>query len=189
MGSAAQTTPCGHIFHMDCLMTWFEQDKSCPLCRSECNASDLLKIHLAENEVHVGEAVLQDQIDTLQYKLQKCVEEKNDEYWRNEQLESFLKEKMEDIKHLKHLNSAVKNTLVKKVTEKNHLWRRYQILEGIIKKKNQEIKNLKLRGEERGGDMRTEDLRGIKKITHYLPPTKSLSENLPEFNDQLGLYF
>ena len=62
-------------------------------------------------------------------------------------------------------------------------------MEGIIKKKNQEIKNLKLRGEERGGDMRTEDLRGIKKITHYLPPTKSLSENLPEFNDQLGLYF
>ena len=118
MGSAAQTTPCGHIFHMDCLMTWFEQDKSCPLCRSECNASDLLKIHLAENEVHVGEAVLQDQIDTLQYKLQKCVEEKNDEYWRNEQLESFLKEKMEDIKHLKHLNSAVKNTLIKKLLRK-----------------------------------------------------------------------
>ena len=26
-------TPCGHRYHRDCLLTWMEQSKRCPLCR------------------------------------------------------------------------------------------------------------------------------------------------------------
>lgn len=26
--------PCGHIIHLDCLTTWFEQKQNCPSCRA-----------------------------------------------------------------------------------------------------------------------------------------------------------
>ena len=25
--------PCGHCFHSDCLLSWFDKDMSCPICR------------------------------------------------------------------------------------------------------------------------------------------------------------
>ena len=29
------TTPCGHKFHLDCLLQWIDEDKiTCPLCRA-----------------------------------------------------------------------------------------------------------------------------------------------------------
>ena len=82
---------------------------------------------------------------------------------------------MEDMKQLKE-------RLKKTVTEKNKLGRRYRFLdvvnknlEGIIKRRNKEIKKLKLGGEESREARKQKDLRGIRKITHYFPPTKSLS--------------
>ena len=40
-GSAAcLETPCGHIFHYDCLVKWIEKKKSCPLCRRKCTHPD-----------------------------------------------------------------------------------------------------------------------------------------------------
>ena len=29
------TLPCGHVFCLDCMLTWFDQTISCPLCRSD----------------------------------------------------------------------------------------------------------------------------------------------------------
>ncbi len=25
--------PCGHIFHSDCILSWFEKKMDCPICR------------------------------------------------------------------------------------------------------------------------------------------------------------
>jgi hypothetical protein len=27
------TLPCGHQFHSDCILDWFEKELSCPICR------------------------------------------------------------------------------------------------------------------------------------------------------------
>ena len=30
-------TPCGHIFHENCLRVWEENNKTCPMCRAKIN--------------------------------------------------------------------------------------------------------------------------------------------------------
>lgn len=31
--------PCGHVYHISCLTTWFTQSKTCPTCRKSCSSS------------------------------------------------------------------------------------------------------------------------------------------------------
>ena len=33
LNSHTLTLGCGHIFHSDCLLTWFEHNMTCPVCR------------------------------------------------------------------------------------------------------------------------------------------------------------
>ena len=32
---------CGHVYHEDCILTWFDQDIVCPICRKSMTGSDL----------------------------------------------------------------------------------------------------------------------------------------------------
>ena len=32
---------CGHVYHEDCILTWFDQDFVCPICRNSMTGSDL----------------------------------------------------------------------------------------------------------------------------------------------------
>lgn len=34
---SARKLPCGHLFHNSCLLSWLEQDTSCPICRVSLN--------------------------------------------------------------------------------------------------------------------------------------------------------
>ncbi|RNA21905.1 E3 ubiquitin-ligase RNF181-like [Brachionus plicatilis] len=37
---AVKIPNCGHIFHCDCILKWFEKTSSCPLCRFELPTDD-----------------------------------------------------------------------------------------------------------------------------------------------------
>uniref|UniRef100_A0A7E4VKS6 RING-type domain-containing protein n=1 Tax=Panagrellus redivivus TaxID=6233 RepID=A0A7E4VKS6_PANRE len=41
---------CGHTFHCQCILQWFERSPSCPMCRISANSHDLVKIFIAEAE-------------------------------------------------------------------------------------------------------------------------------------------
>ena len=32
-GTSSHTLPCGHVFHGQCIGTWYKNDRRCPMCR------------------------------------------------------------------------------------------------------------------------------------------------------------
>merc|ERR550539_1801174 len=42
VAGSAKKLPCGHIFHRNCLRSWFQRQQTCPTCRL-----DVLRVNLA----------------------------------------------------------------------------------------------------------------------------------------------
>jgi len=47
-------TPCGHVFHLVCILRWLEHKKNCPQCRSAVEEGSLRKIFLIDIEERGG---------------------------------------------------------------------------------------------------------------------------------------
>lgn len=37
---------CGHVFHITCLTDWFQQSKTCPICRHPTSTLAMMRLHL-----------------------------------------------------------------------------------------------------------------------------------------------
>ena len=72
-------TPCGHVFHLACVVQWFETKKNCPQCRHSANERTLRKIYLAEigGESTLDPNDLQNQLDNAQFQLRLKEAEKS----------------------------------------------------------------------------------------------------------------
>ncbi|KAK1315680.1 E3 ubiquitin ligase BIG BROTHER [Acorus calamus] len=39
IGEEIKRTPCGHLFHGECIFRWLERSRTCPMCRFDMHAS------------------------------------------------------------------------------------------------------------------------------------------------------
>jgi len=97
-------TPCGHVFHLACVVQWFETKKNCPQCRHSANERTLRKIYLAETG---GESTkdpndLQNQLDNAQFQLRLKEAEKSKVLDRNKDVEDVLRQQKDEIKKIEH---------------------------------------------------------------------------------------
>ena len=44
------TTPCGHVFHTECMRKWLKNEKSCPQCRKPCTEKQMIKIYFSGSD-------------------------------------------------------------------------------------------------------------------------------------------
>jgi hypothetical protein len=86
-GDDLTSTPCGHVFHLHCVIQWFENKKNCPQCRHAANERTLRKIYLSEVD---GEQVssdhLQNQLESVQLQLRCLKGEQQKMVEKNQQL-------------------------------------------------------------------------------------------------------
>jgi len=107
-GDDLTSTPCGHVFHMACVVQWFENKKNCPQCRHSANERNLRKIYLAEVDGETTEDAdsIQIKLDSAQFQL-RCKETERSKFAeKNRELEDVLKKQKEEIKTLE--NSRLK---------------------------------------------------------------------------------
>jgi len=109
-GDDLTCTPCGHVFHMACVVQWFENKKNCPQCRHSANERTLRKIYLAEvdGDDTVDADSLQNLLDGAQFQL-RCKEGERSKFAeRNKEVEELLKKQQEEIKDLERSRRKAK---------------------------------------------------------------------------------
>jgi len=89
-------TPCGHVFHVQCVLQWFESKKNCPQCRHAANEKNIRKIYLSGADAgdQVSADDLQNKLDNAQLKVRTGKLE-------TEKLQTRLKEAEDHITKLK----------------------------------------------------------------------------------------
>ena len=94
------STPCGHVFHLHCVIQWFENKKNCPQCRHVANERTLRKIYLSETdgEPAVSSDQLQNQVDSLQLQLRCTKGDQQKLVDKNQQLDQQNRALKEEIK-------------------------------------------------------------------------------------------
>jgi len=94
-------TPCGHVFHMVCVLQWFENKKNCPQCRTAVKNGALRKIFLTDTgDGGSGEVDLQGELDSAKLQLRLKESERAKLAARNKELEAQGSKQKEELKKM-----------------------------------------------------------------------------------------
>lgn len=65
-------TVCGHLFHYNCLLEWFERSKTCPQCRHKTTEKNIVRVYFNNANVtsdNEDPTLLKYHVESLEYKL------------------------------------------------------------------------------------------------------------------------
>ncbi|KAL6253760.1 hypothetical protein P5V15_012177 [Pogonomyrmex californicus] len=196
-------TPCGHLFHFQCLSQWLQSSETCPQCRRVTTSDKIHKAHFSLTEtddltVDNSENIsLQERIDDLKLQVLEKERDIEDYIFKNSSLDidnCFIERQIKEIKSkISQKNSIIyklRNQIIEIKLECDTLEERMNILKAgseVHKKilwQEKEIKQL----EERCCYLAKENYKNIsieKRLKTYKIENSSLRHRITELETTL----
>ena len=112
-GDDLTSTQCGHVFHVTCVIQWFETRKNCPQCRHPARESTLRRIFLAGTDgdtttLGVDSSALQSDLDDAKLQVRMKDNELRKAIGRMKEMEEQSMKQQEEIKSLEKVRNKIK---------------------------------------------------------------------------------
>ena len=112
-GDDLTSTQCGHVFHVTCVIQWFETRKNCPQCRHPARESTLRRIFLAGTDgdtttLGVDSSALQSDLDDAKLQVRMKDNELRKAIGKVKEMEEQGMKQREEIKSLEKARNKIR---------------------------------------------------------------------------------
>ncbi|XP_014486707.1 PREDICTED: E3 ubiquitin-protein ligase TRAIP-like isoform X2 [Dinoponera quadriceps] len=143
-------TPCGHVFHLNCLSRWLMRSNSCPECREETSQEKIQRLYVTfvNNETSSADSLsTQERIDSL--KFQVMLNERNIKYYTTksktlEKQNAGLRQEVRKVESEMNKKNSTIYLLKEQMKTLKEKYMEHEALKCKLSQKEKEIENLKI---------------------------------------------